>query len=190
MNSEKMEEPGFAPAEPTDGRKLGDWQTRYSDPVAKRGIRKEALYLGFWLAFTLIGLVLIVLGMPQQWLGLSEEFLHYFNLSVGAWLAGTLGGTLCAIKWLYHTVARNIWNIDRRLWRIFTPHISGALSFVVIFVVSSGLFGFFNPSAVDNLSFVIALGFLTGYVSDKAAGKLVEIATSIFGKTEKLSRKE
>lgn len=190
MNSEKMEEPGFAPAEPTDGRKPGDWQTRYSDPVSKGAIRSEALYLGWWLVFCLVFLVLLVLEMPQQWLGLSGKILQYFNLSIGAWLAGTLGGTLYAIKWLYHTVARNTWNIDRRLWRLFTPHISGVLGFIVIFVVSSGLFGFFNPSAVDNLSLVIALGFLTGYFSDSAAAKLVEIATSIFGKTEKYSKKE
>ena len=190
MNSERTDEPGFAPAEPTDGREPGNWQTRYSDPTAGRAIHRDALYLGAWLIFCLVFLVLLVLGMPQQWLSLSGKILQYFNLSIGAWLAGTLGGTLCSIKWLYHTVAHNMWNIDRRLWRFFTPIISGVFGFVVIIVVSSGLFGFFNPSAVDSLSFVIALGFLSGYVSDSAAGKLVEIATSIFGKTEKPGKRE
>jgi len=189
MNSENFEQPGFAPDEPTDRRKIGDWQTRYSDPIAKRAIRFEALYLTWWLIFSFAFIILLLMEIPQRWLDLSGDGLYYFNLCIGAWLAGTLGGTLFSIKWLYHTVARNSWNIDRRLWRLYTPHVSGVLGFIVIFLVSSGLFSFFNPSVVDNLPFVIGLGFLTGYVSDHAAAKLIEIARSIFGGTEKHYKK-
>jgi len=124
------------------------------------------------------------LELPQYWLGLSGKTLLYFNICIGAWLAGTLGGTLFAMKWLYHAVAKNFWNLDRRLWRLFTPHIAGILALVVILIVSSGLFGFFNPETVEKLHFVISLGFLTGYFSDNAAAKLADIATSIFGKTK------
>jgi len=189
MNSQKPEETekppeetGFAPDDLTDGRKPGQWQTKYDDPIAKRAIRSETLYLCGWGAFSLAFLILIVLELPQCWLGLSGKTFQYFNLCIGAWLAGTLGGTLFAIKWLYHAVAKNLWNIDRRLWRFFTPHIGGVLALLVILIVSSGLFGFFEPDAVDKLPFVISLGFLTGYFSDSAAAKLADIATSIFGK--------
>ena len=189
MNTEQREEPGFAPYDLSDGRKPGNWKTRYRDPEAKKAIRNEAIYLGFWLIFGSVGLFLVVSEMPQQWLGLSDKALQYFNPYVGGWLAGVLGGTLFSIKWLYHGVAHNYWNRDRRLWRLFTPPISGALASLIILIVASGLFGFFDPSVVDSLVFVIALGFLTGYFSDHAAAKLADIATVVFGKTERHGEK-
>lgn len=189
MKSEEVEEPGFAPHDLTDGRKPGEWQTRYSDPVARGKIRNEALYLGLWLAFSLAFLILLVLELPQHWGNLSGKTLQQFNLCIGAWLAGTLGGTAYSLKWLYHTVAHNTWNIDRRLWRFFTPHISGVLGLLVILIVSSGLFGFFNPRSIDKLTFVIGLAFLTGYFSDLAFAKLADVATSIFGTTKRHNQK-
>ena len=190
MKSEAAEDPSLSPAKPSGRRKPGDWQTRYGDPVSKRAIHSEAVYLGVWLVLCLVLLCLLLLGALQQWLGLSAKTIPHFNLCVGTLLAGTLGGSLFAIKWLYRAVARNTWSIDRRLWRLFTPLISGVFALVVIHVVKSGLFGFFNPSAVDNLSFVIALGFLSGYASDRAAGKLIERATSVLGPIEKHDREE
>lgn len=189
MNLKEVEEPRFAPYDLTDGRKPGDWQTRYGDPVARGKIRSEALYLGLWLAFSLVFLILLMLELPQHWVNLSGKTSQQFSLCIGAWLAGTLGGTVCSLKWLYHAVAHNSWNIDRRLWRFSIPHISGVLGLLVILIVSSGLFGFFNPSAVDKLAFVIGLAFLTGYFSDHAFAKLLEVATSIFGTTERHGEK-
>ena len=180
MNTEQPEEPRFA-EDQTDGRPPGDWKTRYTEPEAKKEIRKEALYLGLLLAVFSVSLFLVLLEKPQDWLHLSGDTLKYFNMSVGAWVAGTLGGTVSSIKWLYHKVAHNFWNIDRRLWRYFTPHISGALALIVIITVSSGLFNVFDSDSTDKLTFVIALGFLTGYFSDSAAGKLSDIAITIFG---------
>jgi hypothetical protein len=190
MKVGEKKEVGFAPEDLADGRKPGEWQTRYGDPIARRAIKCEALYVSWWLIFCLIALILVALGMPQQWLELSGQTLKYFNLSIGAWLSGTLGGTLFSIKWLYHTVAHNYWNIDRRIWRFFTPHISGVFGFIVIFVIASGLFGFFDSSALDNFAFIIGVGFLTGYFSDAAAAKLADIATIILGKTNQHTKEE
>jgi hypothetical protein len=192
MTSDKgkeKKEPGFAD-DLTDGRDAGQWQTRYSAPEAKSAIRKEAIYLACILLFYFIFLVLLILDRPQYSLGLSGETLKHFNLCIGAWLAGTIGGTLFAMKWLYHTVAHNYWNIDRRLWRFFSPHISGVLGLLLVLIVSSGLFGFFDPSAVDKLPLVIGLAFLTGYFSDSAIAKLAEIASTVFGKAKEHGGKE
>ena len=98
-----------------------------------------------------------------------------------AWLAGMLGGTLFDIKWLYHTVARQLWNMDRRLWRFFTPHISAGIAFAMVAVASSGLLRLFDRQAMQSPEMVIGLAFLVGYFSDSAAAKLAEIAETLFG---------
>jgi len=166
----------------SDGRKLGHWQTRYSDPKARKAIRNEAIYLGIWFIIALIGIFILVCKIPQNGLNLSVEATRSCHITAGAWVAGLLGGATFSIKWLYRAVARNNWNEDRRLWRYFTPHISGALAVIFTIIISSGLFGFFDPDSVDNLAFVIGLSFLVGYFSDNAISKLAEIAESVFGK--------
>jgi hypothetical protein len=92
-----------------------------------------------------------------------------------------LGGTLFAIMWLYHVVAREMWNLDRRLWRLFTPHISGGLVFAVIALISSGIMRIFDSRATSSHSVVVELAFLVGYFSDSAVAKLTEIADRLFG---------
>jgi hypothetical protein len=98
-----------------------------------------------------------------------------------AWTGGSLGGVLFDLKWLYHTVARGSWHLDRRLWRIFTPHISGGLSFFVLALVASGGLRIFDSKATDSLSLVLGLAFLVGYFSDSAIAKLTEVAETLFG---------
>ncbi len=183
MNSNITEEPGFAPSDLTDGRQPGDWRTRY-DGDAKRSIRVEAIYLTAWLVSCVILIALLITGVLEDWVSIPDDGIHYFNISLGAWFSGTLGGTTNSLKWLYHTVAKNTWNLDRRLWRLFTPPLSGIIGLMMVFTVSSGLFGVFDPSSVSNLTFVIALGFLSGYFSDNATAKMSDIAISVFGKTK------
>ena len=98
-------------------------------------------------------------------------------------MGGTLGGTLFAIKWLYHVVARELWNMDRRLWRLFTPHISGGLAFAVTVLISSGIMRIFDAHATASHSVVVAVAFLVGYFSDSAVAKLTDIADTLFGTT-------
>jgi uncharacterized integral membrane protein len=122
--------------ENTDGRKIGDWHSRY-EPGALRQIIFEAIYLAVLLFLTPV----LILAAWAGWskLGLTDnQYLtvsHYFC----AWMAGTFGGTMFSIKWLYHAVARCYWNMDRRLWRIFCPHLSGGLAFAFLTIILSGL---------------------------------------------------
>lgn len=167
----------FAPNDPLDGRELGGWKSRYPD-TARKQIASEARYVGFLLVI-----------VPALIVGFHLDFFRTVNISVAlkkysyAWLGGTLGGILFSIKWLYHSVARNLWNEDRLLWRVFTPHISGALSFSFVALISSGLISLFSANAIDKNSGVIGLSFLIGYFSDSAIAKLTEVANTIFGAT-------
>ncbi len=121
------------------------------------------------------------LDLPNKWMGLSQQ--KYGSvLKYGlAWLGGTLGGTLFDLKWLYHSIAKQWWHLDRRLWRFFTPHISGGLAFAMIALISSGLFRVFDATATKSCSVVVAVSFLVGYFSDSAIAKFTEIADILFG---------
>ena len=87
------------------------------------------------------------------------------------------------MKWLYHSVAKHIWNEDRTLWRSFTPLISGGLSFAVLAMINSKLFGIFDSQLTASIPRSAAVAFLVGFFSDNTIAKLAEIAESIFGTT-------
>jgi hypothetical protein len=210
MTSEPID-PGFAPADPTDERDFGDWQTRYPDPSARKNIIFEAVYL----AIHLVGVIIIVLILtvysdrgaleslyghpkldpepdspaikstrsPPTERGLLQQPLHWPQL-LHALLGGVLGGTLFSIKWLYHVVAKNLWNIDRRLWRLFTPYLSGALALAFVVLMGSGLLVIFDQKALASVWVCFGLSFLVGYFSDNATAKLSEVARTLFGTTK------
>jgi len=169
----------FAPADPTDGRPVGVWRTRY-EPEAWPYIRKEACYVGLMI----IAIAVMIVCIRFDFFGLLAIPPSIKKLTY-AWIGGTLGGTLFSTKWLYHSVARNLWNQDRFLWRIFTPHISGALAFSFILLISSGIISLFSPAAMEKNNAVFGFSFLIGYFSDSAIAKLTEIANTIFGATQK-----
>lgn len=169
----------FAPSDPTDGRSAGVWRTRY-EKEALAHIWKEAIYVGS----LLIVIPILIISIHQDFLGLLNIPATIKKYSY-AWIGGSLGGTLFCTKWLYHTVARNVWNQDRFLWRIFTPHISGALAFSFILLISSGIINLFSPDAMNKNNAVFGLSFLIGYFSDPAIAKLTEIANTLFGATQK-----
>jgi hypothetical protein len=173
--------PGFGQADPTDDRDFLDWKSKYSDPAARQGIRFEAIYLATLLVLVPVAMVLLRLEYPKHWLRLSDESykpIVHFGM---AWLGGVLGGTLFDLKWLYHSVARQLWHLDRRLWRLFTPHISGGLAFAMVVLISSGLVRIFDSRAMNSLSSVVGISFLVGYFSDSAIAKLTEVAETLFG---------
>lgn len=175
--------PGFGPSDPTDNRKLLQWESRYPSE-ARKSINFEAGYLGILLALSPILMFLLVAHLPDwAWNRVDSPVRQAVTTYGLAWAAGTLGGTLFAIKWLYHVVARELWNMDRRLWRLFTPHISGGLAFAVIVLISSGLARIFDAHATTSHSVVVGVAFLTGYFSDSAVAKLTEIADTLFGTT-------
>ncbi len=178
---EPQKVPAFGQADPTDGRDLLDWQSKYTDPIARRAIRFKATYLATLLLVLPLAMVVLWLEYPKHLLHLSDQ--NYWPiLKYGlAWFGGVLGGTLFDVKWLYHSVARQLWHMDRRLWRLFTPHISGGLAFAVVALISSGIMRIFDRRAVESLSLVIGIAFLVGYFSDSAIAKLTEIAETLFG---------
>jgi len=173
--------PGFAPSDPTDGRKLLEWDSKYTEPGAKWGIRVEAAYLTVLLFSIPIAIVLLWLHYPKNWFGLCDEKYKPIMKYGIAWLSGVLGGTVFDMKWLYHVVARQIWHLDRRLWRLFMPHISGGLAFVIVALISSPILRIFDRQAVESLSLVVGVAFLVGYFSDMALAWLRGIAVNLFG---------
>lgn len=175
-------DPGFAPEDFTDGRKVGEWRSRYEDE-AWRCVRWEAGYLIVVLVAAVGGMFLVWLGFPQRLLRLSDQRSNVFALHALGILSGILGGVVFGMKWLYHSFAKNLWNLDRRWWRYFTPVISGGLAFAMILVIES--FGVFDPSLVSTNGRTTAFGFLVGLFSDNALAKLAEVAQTLFGPTHK-----
>jgi hypothetical protein len=172
---------GFGQADPTDGHKPYEWKSKYDDPEALKQIRYEAIYLGLLLFGLPTLMVALWLDYPRAFVQLPEEKYRPLVRYAFAWLSGTLGGVLFDLKWLYHTVARGLWHLDRRLWRVFTPHISGGLSFFVLALVGSGALRIFDKSASNSFALIVGLGFLVGYFSDSAIAKLTEVAETLFG---------
>jgi hypothetical protein len=180
--------PDFAPFDGKDGRKLGEWKSKYSGE-ARKEIRYEAIYLVFLLFGSPLMMLILFLGFLKIWLGLDDVVYRSIVKYGLAWLGGTLGGTLFDLKWLYHSVARRIWHEDRRLWRLLTPHISGGLAFIVITLISSGLLRIFDNKAIESRALVVGIAFLVGYFSDSAVAKLAEIAETLFGSTHSQTQK-
>ena len=164
----------------TDGRPKGIWSTRYPND-AQHHIHWEKKYL-IVLFIVCISLPLLF-GIITTELYESQPF-KYQNLKkyFFSFFGGTLGGTLFAMKWLVHSVAKNSWNLDRQLWRILTPFLSGGLALIVIILINCQLF---NVSKPENITIhkSYGIGFLVGYFSDNAIGKLTEIAQVLFGST-------
>jgi hypothetical protein len=171
----------FAPANPTDGRTLLEWEGKYTSPIARRWILIEAVYLAILLFATPVLLMALWLEQPKHWLSLSDEKYRPVAMYGFAWLSGMFGGTLFDIKWLYHSVAKQQWHLDRRLWRFFTPHISGGLAFIVVALISSGMLRVFDRRAIESPSLVVGLAALVGYFSDNTVAKLAEVANTLFG---------
>lgn len=171
---------GFAPADYSDGRERHEWRTDYPEEALNE-IKFEAKYLSFWLFLPPIAMLVAVNGPITEWLMFRSSEQSRYPVLVIAWLGGTLGGTAYGIKWLYHVVGKGWWHEDRRLWRLLTPHISGAVSFSFIALISSETLSFMTMSGARSLFGLIGISFLLGYFSDTAVGKLSEIASVLFG---------
>ena len=167
----------------TDERPLGDWESRYSK-IAQKAIKYDAAYVAFILLATLILIFLTWRGTVFDFAvsGCNACSKSTFYKYAYFYLGGQLGGTLFGVKYLYNVVARGWWNIDRRLWRLFSPHLSGGLALAVCALVDSGIFGLTTKATAGagNLS----LGFITGYFADSALRKMKEIADTVFGSPE------
>jgi dipeptide/tripeptide permease len=174
-------DPGFSPADLSDGREPGDWKTRYPDRSAQREIAFEAFVLGLLLIGIPILILLVWVGTIRHWLAIEPDKYDTVATFAYAWLAGALGGAAFSAKWLVHTVAKRKWNVDRRFWRIFTPIVAGTVAFALIALATSGLFQVLDAERLRTGSAVVGVSFLLGYFSDNTIAKLAELAERLLG---------
>lgn len=166
------------PARLMDGRKVGEWQSRWPSRVWIQ-VSIEAIYLVILmvLAFSMLGYAWFEL--PQALLsspsGRAADFIRYWHYA----FAGLLGGTVFAMKWLYHSVAKGSWNVDRIIWRLLSPWIAFSLAFAVGVLMTSGSVA--TKVDIESASGWMSLGFLVGLFSDTAVGKMQEVAYVLFG---------
>lgn len=110
-------------------------------------------------------------------LRINPEMLKWIAL----WIAGLLGGAVFALKWLYHSVAKAVWNCDRVLWRLIVPFNSATVSLFTGFLFSSGAVPFLKNEAFDKPLTTLAFGFIFGYFSDNILAALQNFAQKLFG---------
>ena len=180
----------WAPHDYTDGRKPGDWQTRYPDK-ARKWIRIEAAYLILLSLASFGGFLYILYGLTHTAARNPDSVSSNgpsFTICLGALACGVLGGCSFGVKWLYHSVAKQIWNEDRRLWRFLTPPFSGVVALFILFFISSGLLQIFDKDFIQRPLAVLAFSFLAGYFSDRTLAKMAEIADTLLGGVEKKSK--
>lgn len=186
------EEPSsdFAGNDDTDGRAPGNWWSTY--PLeAQKEIRFDAWLVGGYFLVSLLLVFLCVMDCHPHWIPVDCDTSGVVGSLVCSFVGGVFGGALFSMKWLYHSVARQKWNLDRRLWRIFTPLISGGLAMMMVMLVSSNILRIFDKDAISNRLSILAFASLVGYFSDSAAGKLAELAQTLFGvNQESRSRKK
>jgi hypothetical protein len=108
---------------------------------------------------------------------LKSEALKWIAL----WTAGLLGGTVFALKWLYHSVAKAVWNQDRVLWRLIVPFNSATVSVFTGFLFASGVVPFLRNESFDAPLTTLGFGFIFGYFSDNILAALQNYAQRIFG---------
>lgn len=176
----------FAPADPFDGRVLGNWRSRYP-PEIHRHIATEAVYLASQgLLFLLLSACswMIAKGFFPAFMNptiATRSALQFLGTGSLAFFGGALGGTLFGLKWLYHSVAKAIWSLDRRLWRLFTPWISGILALIVVALIAGDVLSIFRAESMRQPSTVFGVSALVGLFSDITLGKLAEVAKALFG---------
>lgn len=171
--------PSFAPNTPTDGRPKGDWKSRYQDQDARRAIIVESVFVWSFLLVALTLIVGVALQTQLHYIPLAGQVTNVLAPYFFAFLGGFLGGTLFSMKWLYHTVAKGIWNRDRRLWRIFTPLLSAGAALTIILLCASGILPFFGPDLVRSHAGALGLSIVFGYFSDRAFSALGNVMTGI-----------
>ncbi len=171
-----------------DGRSEGDWETRYCGRAWSQ-IVIEFVLLFLYLIFANY-LLLDAITVKSDELTRSG-FLYnsllgaYVSEEKAKWIAlaiaGFVGGTVFDLKWMYHSVAKGIWNVDRCLWRIIVPFNSSMVSLFTGLLFASGVVPFLKIEAFDNYYVLLGYGFVFGYFSDNILAALQNLAKKAFG---------
>jgi hypothetical protein len=180
---EAPNDPGFAPHDLADARAPFDWASKWQGPAVQK-MRCEAGYLLVCLA---VGL--FVFGAQFYPRAPGTEPLSLVTFALLAWSAGLIGGTAFGIKWFYHVIAKGLWHMDRRYWRLFCPIISSVLALFANLVLYKDSLTEGGHSGLSLALKLIITGFLAGYFSDNAFAKLAEVAKVLFGTSEKTGAK-
>jgi hypothetical protein len=164
----------------TDGRQAYEWASRYT-AEAVRQIRIDAAYIAILLFLALAAILVTWRGaffeiFGSHCAGCDGRVFGKYSLY---FLGGLLGGILFGIKYLYKVVARGRWHLDRRLWRLFSPWLSGSLALVVGALLESGVLGL--STKISSGAAYLSYGFITGYFADRAIDKMHEVAETLFG---------
>jgi len=180
-------------ADYTDGRKPGDWKTRYP-AEARKCINNEACILACALVVS-AALSAVFLALAGQSVQIPIEFLAEPNVRPPVFeinfrlpmlfSVGCLGGATFSIKWLVHSAAKCKWHLDRRYWRFFVPLIGGVYACVVLTLMDGGMIGDHVGGAPRPVPLAAAFAFLVGYFSDGVSGLLSNVANAVFGTLEK-----
>lgn len=171
-----------------DGRDVGDWASRY-DLGAWIQIFPEFLLLTTYLIVPGYFLLESIFEPPASvvkdgfiYSSLFEVHISDTNAKwVALALAGFIGGAVFDLKWLYHSVAKGIWNRDRCLWRIIVPFNSAMVSTFTGFLLASGVIPFLKNESFENVFTLLGFGFVFGYFSDHILAAMQNLARKAFG---------
>ncbi len=174
-----------------DHRQLGQWASRYGGSAwVQIGI--EFAYLVLILLICTAGLIWIgyYVAPPSpadhQSMTLFGITFAYpkdrnFLLWISVGFSGMIGGCCFALKWLYHSVAKGMWNRDRVLWRLIVPVLSGCVAVFVSMLVASGILSLIDSKFFSNFYGAAGIGWLVGYFSDNVLASLQKLAHKWFG---------
>jgi hypothetical protein len=164
----------------TDSRPPLSWKSRYNREALWQ-ISIDATYIAIILVVSMVSLFLTWRGTAFEILadGCSTCSRETFDKYAYFYLGGFFGGVLFGVKYLYKVVARCYWNIDRRLWRIFSPFLSGGLALVIGALIDSGVLGL--TIRIESAAAYFSYGFIAGYFADRAIDKMQEVAETVFG---------
>ena len=169
----------------TDERTRGQWQTRYP----ARAWIQVVLELGYLVFIVAIALSLLhqiavsthAVNGPGLWPKVFEGASRR-TLALGAVaLGGACGGSVFALKWLYHSVAHGWWNCDRVVWRFVVPLLSALLALFTALMIGSGLIPIFSNRIIDGPRIGVAYGFFVGLFSDNLIAALQKVANQTLG---------
>lgn len=170
-----------------DDRNPGFWRSRY-DFSAWIQIILELLYLIFVLVFCISLLIDVSTSslsevapdyMTSRITGLNftSDMVKWYALAI----SGLIGGTVFDLKWLYHSVAKGVWNRDRCLWRLIVPINSAMVSLFTGFLFASGIVPFLRNEPFNDTFTLLGSGFVFGYFSDNILAAMQNLAQKVFG---------
>lgn len=174
-----------------DHRQLGQWASRYGGSA----------WVQIGIEFAYLVLILLACTAGMIWIGyhvappsaadhqsvtlLGVNFAYprdrKFLLWMSTGLSGMIGGCCFALKWLYHSVAKGMWNRDRVLWRLIVPLLSGSVAVFVSMLVASGILSLIDSKFISNFYGASGIGWLVGYFSDNVLASLQKLAHKWFG---------